>query len=142
MGLHSRRGKRIEAEDFDSGGEGVAYHDTTAVEPWELILSPWRRRRSATGGTGVVVTSTAGGEWLQYTISVPDTANYTVQARVALPSPAAHFHISFDSQTNSQVYVLPQTKGLENWQTFSSNPMALAAGVHVMHIALDQIPTG
>ncbi len=136
-GIPFKDGQRIEAEDFDLGGAGVAYHDTTAANLGNSSYRPGEGVDLRTGGTDVAVSSTAAGEWLQYTVLLPANASYTVQARYALPSPGARFHISFDGQVSSSVYVLPQTRGWENWQTFSTAPLALSAGVHVMRVSLD-----
>ena len=129
-------GQLIQAEDFDLGGEGVAYHDTTpgnaggSYRPSESV-------DIEAGGTGLVVGSTIKGEWLNYTVSIPSSSTYTVEARIAIQSAGAGIHFSFDGSISSPTVVLPNTKAWDQWQTITSAPMNLSAGIHVLHVSLD-----
>jgi hypothetical protein len=73
----------IEAEDFDYGGEGVAYHDSDGMNGGD------RSYRTDPGDQGVDIQKGANyysndfcvsgimfGEWLKYTIHVPETGEY------------------------------------------------------------------
>src|SRR5690349_7524108 len=80
----------LEAENFDLGGEGVAYHDNTPGnqggqyrlnENVDIFLS-----NDPLGG-GYIVKNFENGEWLNYTISVPSAGNYAVDIR-AVTNPA------------------------------------------------------
>src|SRR5262249_14275815 len=85
---------RIEAEDFDSGGEGVAYHDSSggnnggAYRQTDVDIEP-----SSNGGYDVGWITP--GEWLNYTVNVPSPGAYTVWLRVASPG-GASFHVGFN----------------------------------------------
>ena len=74
----------INAQDYDNGGEGVAYHDTTsgntggAYRGGDVDLEP-----SADGGNDIGWI--AAGEWLNYSVNVTSSGSYTVQLRVASP---------------------------------------------------------
>ena len=79
---------RIQAEDYDEGGQGTAYHDTTAGNSGHVyrendvdIVGILR------GGAvfGYAVTSTAETEWTRYTVLSPGTvaADYPLTLRVA-----------------------------------------------------------
>ena len=61
----------IQAEDFDIGGEGVAYHDTDAVNSGGVYRSTGVDVQ-ATGdsGGGYNVGWVKAGEWLTYTVNV------------------------------------------------------------------------
>jgi beta-glucosidase len=79
---------RIEAEDYDTGGEGVAYYNTTtgnaggAYRADDIGIQP----TTDTGG-GYNVGWINTGEWLEYTVNVPDpSAIYSVSVRVASSS--------------------------------------------------------
>lgn len=76
---------KIEAENFDKGGQGIAYNDYTIWNSGNAY------RNSAVDIQG---TSDAGGgynigwlnqfgEWLEYTINVATTGNYNITARTA-----------------------------------------------------------
>jgi PKD repeat protein len=67
---------RVEAEDYDEGGEGVAYHDTTAGNAPDYYRTDdvdigWM-------GSGYVVTDTADGEWTRYTVYGPKQVDFMV----------------------------------------------------------------
>ena len=77
----------IEAENFDNGGEGVAYHDLTAGNSGGAYRQTDVDIASASdAGGGYTLAYVSGGEWLKYSVSVTATANYTLDARVATSS--------------------------------------------------------
>src|SRR6185312_443024 len=82
----------IQIQDFDGGGEGLAYHDTTAGNTGgayrqdDVDLEP-----SADGGNDVGWT--AAGEWLNYTVNVAAAGSYAVTFRVASSGPGGSFHL-------------------------------------------------
>jgi hypothetical protein len=79
-----RDGARLEVEEFDRGGEGLAYHDidtTNAGEAARTAEGVDVYLAADTGG-GYVVGSIAGGEWLEYTVDVT-SGLYDVALRVA-----------------------------------------------------------
>ena len=76
----------IQAENFDFGGQSVAYNNSTNTNqggqyrPNEGIGIG--RHPSASGG-GYYVGFTNPGEWLDYTVTVAATGTYTLNFRVA-----------------------------------------------------------
>src|SRR5215813_8653317 len=60
---------QINAENFDNGGEGVAYHDTTAGNSGGQYRNTGVDIESSSEGA-YDVGWTAPGEWLNYTASV------------------------------------------------------------------------
>jgi hypothetical protein len=81
-------GARIQAEDFDVGGAGVAYHDTTAGNAGNSYRTAEDVDVQATSdaGGGYNVGWIAGTEFLEYTVDV--TAGvYDIHARVASYNP-------------------------------------------------------
>jgi hypothetical protein len=83
---------RIELEDYDLGGEGIAYHDSTAdhkgstyrnTEAVDTIGTP----------TGYGLGYLNGSEWLNYTINVPVAGVYTLTASVSTSSSNQKFTI-------------------------------------------------
>src|SRR5437879_1305254 len=76
---------RIEAENFDLGGEGVAYHDTTAAnEGGKYRTSEGVDIESTTdAGAGYDVGWTHAGEWMKYSVNVGASGNYIFDVRVA-----------------------------------------------------------
>src|SRR6266508_4776563 len=86
----------FEAENFDLGGEGVAYHDNVPGnaggqyrpnEDVDIIVS------SDSAGGGYVVNNFETGEWLNYTINVQSATNYDIELRVASAFTGSAFHV-------------------------------------------------
>ncbi|QRK04741.1 carbohydrate-binding protein [Archangium violaceum] len=91
---------RVEAEHFDKGGEGSAFHDGWSYNQGDVYRTSEGvdiRTVADTGG-GYGVGWTDAGEWLGYTVNVTRTGTYTVQARVASGVPVGP---SISSSTGS-----------------------------------------
>jgi endonuclease/exonuclease/phosphatase family metal-dependent hydrolase len=126
---------KIEAEDFDNGGEGVAYHDSTpgnsggAYRQTNVDIEP------SSNGTSDVGWITPG-EWLNYTVNVPSAGAYTVWLRVASPG-GALFHVGFNGASNVWATVgVPATGSWQNW-TVVSVPVTLGAGTQQITLFFD-----
>ena len=68
---------RIQAEDYDLGGEGVAYHDTTPGN----LGGAYRQRRRRHRDRPAAITNVGwirNGECLTYTVNVTQAGTYTV----------------------------------------------------------------
>jgi N-acetylneuraminic acid mutarotase len=136
-GAQSPITQTIEAEDFDSGGEGVAYHDTTP----QNLGGQYRNTAvdvQAGGSNGFDVGHTAAGEWLDYTISVPASGTFDLRATVASSKAGGSFHLEIDGVNLTGSIAVPDTGGWVNWQNVNSKSFALSAGTHVMRIVMDR----
>ena len=80
---------QINAETFDNGGEGVAYHDTTPANYGGQARNTGVDIELSSDG-GYDIGWTAAGEFVNYTVSVAAAGTYNVQLRVASPSGAFH----------------------------------------------------
>ena len=135
---------RIDAEYFDYGGEGVAYHDTTPGNSGgslrtaeDVDLEP----ASDIGGGGDVGWTTAG-EWMNYTVTVAQAGTYTLRARVAANGTGGAFHVEFGGGVVTDTQWIPNTGGWQAW-TDVSVPVSLDAGTQVMRFVADANgPTG
>ncbi|MDB5357998.1 MAG: hypothetical protein JWN24_4451 [Phycisphaerales bacterium] len=129
----------IEAENYDNGGEGVAYHDTQTVNPGGAYRHD---------GVGITATHDAGGgyyvgwthptEWLQYTVNVAATTTYTLDVRLASIN-GGTFHFSSDGHAVTGAIKMPNTGGWENWTTVSVPGVNLTAGKHVIRLSFDTV---
>ncbi|MDB5173349.1 MAG: carbohydrate binding module family protein, partial [Phycisphaerales bacterium] len=139
-GVPMTAGQVIEAENFDNGGEGIAYHDTTGAE----LGAGGANYRSgeavdvqAGGSNGFDVGYAVAGEWLQYSINVPATVTYTFQARVANVAAGGIVHANVDGVNCTGAMAVPNTGGWQTYQTISSAQFLLGSGIHVLRISLD-----
>jgi hypothetical protein len=127
---------RILASDFDNGGEGVAYHDTTAGNTGGAFRNTdVDLEASSEGGNDVGWID--AGEWLNYTVNVAASGDYTVQLRVASPS-GASLHVGFNGPSEGQwkSVSVPATGDWQNWTTVNV-PVTLGAGVQQMTLLFD-----
>ena len=74
---------RIEAEDYDVGGEGVAYHDTTPGNDGNVYRFDDVDIEPLPDGSGYNVGWIREGEWLGYTVDVATGGTYFVEVRAA-----------------------------------------------------------
>ena len=124
----------LRPENFDNGGEGLGYHDTTAGNSGAQYRNTDVDMESSTLG-GYDIGWTADGEWLAYTVNVASSGTYVVQFQVASPNGAALVHANFGS-INTTAVAVPNTGGWQNWTTISTT-VNLSAGQQVMKAVFD-----
>src|SRR5439155_23252994 len=125
----------IQAANFDNGGEGAAYHDTTAGNAGTAYRSTDVDLQASSEG-GYNVGWTAAGEWLAYTVNVASAGSHTAQLRVASPG-GASMHVEFNGPSSASAAVtIPATGGWQTW-TNVSVPVTLGAGQQMMTLRFD-----
>jgi endonuclease/exonuclease/phosphatase family metal-dependent hydrolase len=124
----------IQAEDFDNGGEGVAYHDNTSGNAGVGYRSTDVDIAATSGG--YAVGWIGAGEWLTYTVNVGTSGSYTITARVASAGSGGTFHIEFNGVDKTGALRVQNTGG---WNTYQDLPVTveLDAGVQVMRVVFD-----
>jgi beta-glucanase (GH16 family) len=124
---------RIQAEDFDVGGEGVAYHDAdpanngAAYRPGEGV----DLENCTDAGGGYNVGWINAGEWLEYTVQAPASGGYTILARVSSLSGGGRFRLEFNGVDRTGEIIVPRTSGWQTWVTVTAT-VQLPAGTQVM----------
>jgi endoglucanase len=131
---------RIQAEDYDWGGEGVSFHDTDASnnggqyrpgEPVDLATCN-------DAGGGFKVGWTADGEWLEYTILVREPGLYDCRLRYATPNSGCAVEIISNVTDTTGWRTLSPTGGYTTWAT-ATTQVYLGYGRQKLRV---QIPTG
>ncbi|HXG60184.1 MAG TPA: carbohydrate-binding protein [Planctomycetota bacterium] len=132
----------IEAEDFDEGGEGVAYHDAEARN-LETRGAPYREsgvdlewRPEARGGYNLGWTRP--GEWLVYTVEVRESGLYRLDTSVACKGPGGTFRIEFGGVDRTGPIEIPDTGGWQYLKPLSREGLRLEAGRWAMRVVLDR----
>ncbi len=129
----------IQAEDFDRGGEGVAYHDLTAANtggayrPTEGVDI----KSTPDSGGGFRLSDAAAGEWLEYAINVSTTGAYRLEFRAGASAAGGAFHAEVGGVNVTGQLVVPNTGSYDTMQTILSPTVQLTAGVHVLRLSLD-----
>ncbi len=122
-------GSTIQAENYDLGGEGVAYHDTDAANNGgQYRTDGVDVETCADTGGGYDVGWINDGEWLDYTVNTT-AANYNIVIRGASNASPANGSVKvlLDGVVVGQVSI-PNTGGWQNWQDFTISNVAIAAG--------------
>ncbi|WP_109830298.1 carbohydrate-binding protein [Reichenbachiella versicolor] len=121
----------IESENFDLGGEGVAYHDngqTNQGGAYRVSEGVDLEQRDG----GISVGWTQSGEWLEYTVDA--TAGiYDLKARVASQSAGNDIDILLDGNKIATVNV-PNTGDWGNFQTVTIKGVTIPAGSHEIRL--------
>jgi beta-glucosidase len=109
---------RIQAVNYDTGGEDVAYYNTTVGNPGgayrmdDVGIQP----TTDTGG-GYNIGWLNNGEWLEYTVNPPDpSAIYNISFRVAAPATGGLLRVRLNGTVLGTVSI-PNMGGYQNWQT-------------------------
>ncbi|MDB5257891.1 MAG: glycoside hydrolase family 18 [Chitinophagaceae bacterium] len=128
----------IQAENYDLGGEGLAYHDTeTANQGGAYRTDGVDVQATTDAGGGYNVGYIAAGEWLEYTTNVSTAGNYDISMRVAATAVGSTFHIELDGANITGAVAVPNTGDWQAWQTVTLKNVALTAGQKIMKIAMD-----
>ena len=129
----------VQAEDFDNGGEGVAYHDVDAAN---LGRAPYRSggvdigTTTHAGGGGFAVGYVKAGEWLEYTLDVAREGGYNLVALVATIGTGGRYHIEINGVDVTGSRPVPDTNGWENWSE-AGDFVNLPAGRSVMRVVME-----
>ena len=126
-----------EAENFDLGGEGMAYHDTDTINTGgQYRPNEGVDIENCTNG-GYNVTNINTGEWMNYTVYVDSSADYGMDARVASANGGGQFHVELDTVDKTGIINVTSTGGSQTWVTLS-NDVFLTVGQHVIRVYFDQ----
>ncbi|HEX6293496.1 MAG TPA: carbohydrate-binding protein [Herpetosiphonaceae bacterium] len=129
---------RFEVEDYNPGGEGVGYHDTTAGNSGGKYRADDVDIQTTTDTTGSFnVGYIVAGEWLAYDVNVTTAGSYRFTVRAATPYSGRSLHIEIDGVNVTGPLAVPQTGGWQTWTNVVSSPVSLTAGPHTLRIAAD-----
>jgi len=132
----------IQIEDFDKGGEGVAFHDSDSDDEGDANY------RTDNGGVdlkarngGIVIGNTADGEWLEYTVNVLTAGNYKYSVTASSGVTGSGFQIGIvNNGVNNICKVnIPQTgdNTWSNYQSVTGDLGYLDAGLQVLRVTID-----
>jgi alpha-mannosidase len=127
----------IEAENFDLGGEGIAYHDSSTINQGNQyrLTEGVDIETCNEGAYDVFKTST--GEWMLYSVFVDSSANYLLQTRVASANGNGQLHVEVDGVDKTGLINVLPTGGNQNWMTLD-NEVYLTVGQHTLRVFIDQ----
>ena len=126
----------IEAEDFDNGGEGVAYHDQEAGHQnagQAILYRPNEGVEVESYASGEYnIGFTINGEWTKYTFYAEESGYYDIDAVAASGATNGKYHLEIDGENVSGIVSVPNTGGWNIWQPVTSTGIYIAQGIHVL----------
>ncbi|WP_406683282.1 DNRLRE domain-containing protein [Seonamhaeicola sp. MEBiC1930] len=133
----------IEAENFDydplNNGEGRIYHDLSGSNTGGAYRIMDNVDVEVTPGGGNHLTSIESGEWLTYTVSVPETAVYGITIRYAASQAGGTIKISAEGEDKTSDLAVPfgapNSTGDADWNEYVfSNDIILNKGVQSLKL--------
>lgn len=131
---------RKEAADYDAGGEGVGYHDTTAANLGGAYRKDGVDIEYFASEAGYNVGWIRDGEWLQYTVNFPAVDTYVARFRTA--SAAATGARSFKVYLDGALVDTISVDGTGSYSAFAWNTDTCdivigTAGNHTIKLLFD-----
>ena len=128
----------VEAENYDLGGQGVAYNDTDtsnnggAYRPAESV----DLEGTSDAGFGFNLGWTVPGEWLEYQVDVT-AGTWDIEVRVASATAGGTLHVEIDGLDKTGPISFPATGAWQNWTTVVAEDVAFDGGVQTLRLAID-----
>ena len=141
---------RIQVENYDIGGQGLAFSDASAGNSGNIYRND--DVDIVVGGSGYIVTSTSGNEYLRYTVNIAEAGTYEmkinyktfastskpVAVRILPKDLSSSTELFYDRGGSSTSGIIKITSG-SDFQEYTSNQFNLNAGLAVLEL---RIPPG
>lgn len=128
---------RLQLQNFDRGGEQVAYHMLTPGNAGGLLREEDVNISLCTDeGGGYQLTDITSGEWLCYTVNVEHDDTYRVSLRVANDGPEGSFHVYFNERDLTGKLTIPHTGGKDHWVYVHCDNIDLKQGEQVIRLSV------
>ncbi len=137
---------RIRAENFDQGGEGIAYHEY----PYDTSNGDWLGRSAGTtsevdlyrsAAEGLRLGGVNNGEWINYTLNVPTAGKYDVRLRVSNEIGSglegALLSLKWKDALIATKVVVPQTSDWDEFTNLDIRGVTLSAGTGTLQVYVD-----
>jgi hypothetical protein len=127
--VHNIPGK-IQAEDYDNGGQGTAYNDADATNNGGGYRTDGVDMEATTdAGGGYNVGWTGNGEWLEYTLANVASGTYNISVRVAAPASGGSVQVALGG-VNLGTATINATGGWQSWTTVTINNVVVSGGAN------------
>ena len=133
----------VQAANYDTGGQGVAYNIILISGTNNGTTDSYRSdgvdlERCSDTGCGYDLDWTRPGQWFKYTVNVATAGTYTVSLRLASPSGITNaLYIANSSGVDlSGVVSAPDTSGWQTWTTTTAT-VTLPAGQQTLTVDQD-----
>lgn len=126
----------IQAEEFDKGGLGVSYSDTTPANEGGALRNTAVDIEACTdSGGGHNLGWLAAGEWLHYRVSAAAATTVRPKIRVANQNQGGVVRLLLNGTNISGNLTIPSTGGWQTWQDVqSASTASIPAGNHTLRL--------
>lgn len=111
----------IQAEDFDKGGEGKAFHDKDSNDEGK---AKYRNDNGGvdivTGNSGYALGYTAEGDWTEYTVNITTPGTYRFVATVSSGADGSGFRLSLNKNGNLLTLANVSVPNTGSWDTYTT----------------------
>jgi len=111
---------KVEAEFYDEGGEGLAFHKSSGT------LTPYNYG----GSVGKVIAYISSGDWAQYTIDVQSDGYYELYSNMASIYSDKKISIEIDGKEVTTDFLVPNTSKWETPKSVKVGEVQLTRGLH------------
>ncbi|MBN2486935.1 MAG: carbohydrate-binding protein [Bacteroidales bacterium] len=129
---------KIEAENFDIGGQDISYKDATEANegktyrPGRVDIEPCFDK-----GSGFHIGWTATGEWTEYTVTVAEEGFFDFDFRAATANTNRTISVKINGENLITNHALPSSGGWQVWKTSTVERVALPQGEHVIRVLMN-----
>ncbi len=130
----------VQAEDYDEGGEGVAFHNTGTDNSPNFKYRPGPPNIDVGPSVGYKIGWIDDGEYWKYSVNVVATGQYDITMRAASPPPVGVVRIAVDGVNIPEGTITLTDSGAGNWETYLNTVktgVTLTAGDHVLTVTKD-----
>lgn len=130
---------KIEMEDYDLGGQGIAYYDKDVENQGEVYRNDGVdivTVDSISDAKGYAIGYTQEGEWTEYSIAVEKTAPFFYKAKVASGLDFSSFILLVDGKQVADTVKIPQTDNWNTYTTVDGKTSEIEAGDHVLRVRI------
>ena len=136
---------KVEAEHYDEGEPGKAYHDNDVKNSGSNYRGPTQvdieKRPDASNEHGIGWTRK--GEWLNYTVEVKESGTYTIEIPVASNKQGGIFHLEVAGKDITGSIRVPDTGGWQILKLLKHDNVKLTKGRYIIRAVMDsQGPSG
>ena len=133
----------IQAENFDEGIEGTAYHDNDKNNQGGQYR-PNSGVDIVSGNNGYVIGYTENGEWLEYTVNVKTAGFYNYELTASSPSDGTGVILAVSDNNNmTQIADRIEIPNTGAWDTYKTvcgrTSIALKEGTQIIRMTIDGI---
>ena len=127
----------IEAEEYDKGGKGLAYNDVDGGNSGNSFRSDDVDIEACSDlGGGYNIGWTGAGEWLNYSVDVKESADYSFIFRTSSLNGGGKLHIEVDGINVGSVDVT-SSGSWQTWKDVKMNAISLTKGEHAIKLVID-----